>query len=170
MVRATDIFESLVETLSDATLVAPAVKTALLHDRSKRSKSSSASTYFYEFAHATERGDYPSQLGCVAGDDLPYLFGAPLVPGMNLGYFSSSYTKQETSFSEMVMTYLGNFVRTGLVLYIYQYILFPHYLSLKSVFQRHHYCHDSRVERSGEKQVYIHTRKSTIRSMRKRGS
>lgn len=129
MTRATDIFESLVETLSDATLVAPAVKTALLHDRSKRSKSSAASTYFYEFAHATERGDYPSQLGCVAGDDLPYIFGAPLVPGMNLGYFSSSYTKQETSFSEMVMTYLGNFVRTGLVLHI----LFPQYLSLKSV-------------------------------------
>ena len=101
------------ELLSDATLAAPVVRTGLLHEKSKRKPS--VSTYFYEFSHSTERGDYPSHLGCIIGDDLSYLFGAPLVPGMSLGYFSSSFTKQETSFGEVVMTYFGNFIRTGLV-------------------------------------------------------
>ena len=110
-IHSTDIFESLVEVLSDATLVAPVIKTALIHERAK--KKPSVSTYFYEFAHATERGDYPSHLGCINGDDLSYLFGAALVPGMTLGHFSTSFTKQETSFTEMVMTYFANFVRTG---------------------------------------------------------
>src|SRR5207245_2941602 len=102
-IHATDIFESLVELLSDSTVVAPLIRTGILHSKHRKN------TYFYEFAHATERGDFPSHLGCIMGDDLAYFFGAPLVPGMQLGYFPATFTRQEAVFTEMVMTYLGNF-------------------------------------------------------------
>lgn len=49
--------------------------------------------------------------GCVHGDDLPYMFGAPLVGGFS--HFPKNYTKSEVALSEVVMAYWSNFVRTG---------------------------------------------------------
>lgn len=49
--------------------------------------------------------------GCIHGEDLPYIFGAPLVGGFN--HFTRNYTKTEISLSEVVMYYWANFVRTG---------------------------------------------------------
>ena len=49
--------------------------------------------------------------GCVQGDDLPYIFGAPLVGGFN--HFTRNYTKAEVALSEAVMVYWANFVRSG---------------------------------------------------------
>jgi neuroligin len=109
MIQATDHFESLIELISDATIVSPVIKTALVHERVKKK----SSTYLFEFSHSSERSHYPSHLGCINGDELSYFFGAPLINGHSLGSFSTTYTKQETSFSEAVMTYFGNFVKTG---------------------------------------------------------
>lgn len=103
----TDTLESLIEVLGDATIMAPLIKTGSIHSRLQRN------TYLYELTHGSERGDYPSHLGSIKGDDLSYIFGAPLLPGMALGYFTTYYTKQETALSELIMTYFGNFIRTG---------------------------------------------------------
>lgn len=49
--------------------------------------------------------------GCIHGEDLPYVFGAPLVS--NLGHFAKNFTKAESLLSETVMLYWSNFARTG---------------------------------------------------------
>lgn len=49
--------------------------------------------------------------GCIHGEDLPYVFGAPLVGGFS--HFPRNYTKSEISLSEAVMLYWSNFIRTG---------------------------------------------------------
>lgn len=50
-------------------------------------------------------------MGTVHGEDLPYIFGAPLVEGFS--HFPSNYTKSEVALSEAVMIYWTNFARTG---------------------------------------------------------
>lgn len=54
---------------------------------------------------------YFQRQGCIHGEDLPYLFGAPLVGGFS--HFTRNYTKTEINLSEVVMLYWSNFVRTG---------------------------------------------------------
>lgn len=55
--------------------------------------------------------------GCIHGEDLPYIFGAPLVGGFN--HFPRNYTKSEISLSESVMLYWSNFIRTGYVFVLF---------------------------------------------------
>ena len=49
----------------------------------------------------------------IHGDELPYVFGSPLVDG--LSPFPSSYTSAEKMMSEAVMTYWTNFAKSGYV-------------------------------------------------------
>lgn len=51
------------------------------------------------------------RMGTVHGEELPYLFGAPLVDGFN--HFPKNYTKWEIALSEAVIIYWTNFARTG---------------------------------------------------------
>ncbi|KAH9632705.1 hypothetical protein HF086_017864, partial [Spodoptera exigua] len=51
------------------------------------------------------------RMGSVHGEELPYLFGAPLVDG--LGHFPRNYTKSEVALSEAFILYMANFARTG---------------------------------------------------------
>ncbi|KAH8330867.1 hypothetical protein KR067_008363 [Drosophila pandora] len=67
--------------------------------------------YFYVFDYQTKDGDYPQRMGTVHGEDLPYIFGAPLVDGFS--HFPQNYTKSETALSEAVMIFWTNFARTG---------------------------------------------------------
>jgi neuroligin len=55
--------------------------------------------------------DFLQRQGCVHGEELPYVFGAPLVGG--LSHFPRNYTKAEVQLSEAVMIYWSNFARTG---------------------------------------------------------
>lgn len=50
-------------------------------------------------------------MGTVHGEDLPYIFGAPLVEGFS--HFPRNYTKSEVALSEAVMIFWSNFARTG---------------------------------------------------------
>ncbi|CAH0386567.1 unnamed protein product [Bemisia tabaci] len=50
-------------------------------------------------------------MGSVHGEELPYLFGAPLVESFS--HFSHNYTKAEVTLSETFIVYLTNFARTG---------------------------------------------------------
>jgi neuroligin len=49
--------------------------------------------------------------GCIHGEELPYIFGAPLVGG--LMHFPRNYTKSEVLLSEAAVIYWSNFARTG---------------------------------------------------------
>lgn len=51
------------------------------------------------------------RMGTVHGEDLPYIFGAPLVEGFS--HFPRNYTKSEVALSEAVMIFWSNFARTG---------------------------------------------------------
>lgn len=50
-------------------------------------------------------------MGTVHGEELPYIFGAPLVDGFN--HFLKNYTKSELALAEAVIIYIANFARTG---------------------------------------------------------
>ena len=78
-----------------------------MHSKAKKS------TYFYNFAYQTEEGDFSARSGCIHGQDLAYLLGAPLVSGMQLSFFSTNFSRTESSLSETVMTYWTNFAKTG---------------------------------------------------------
>lgn len=54
---------------------------------------------------------YKQRMGTVHGEDLPYIFGAPLVEGFS--HFPRNYTKSEVALSEAVMIFWSNFARTG---------------------------------------------------------
>ncbi|XP_058454581.1 neuroligin-4, Y-linked [Malaya genurostris] len=100
-----NIRDETLEALSDARVVAPAVQTADLHSADHRN------SFLYVFDYQTKFGDFPQRQGCIHGEDLPYLFGAPLVGGFN--HFTRNYTKSEIALSEAVMIYWSNFIRTG---------------------------------------------------------
>lgn len=51
------------------------------------------------------------RMGTVHGEDLPYVFGAPLVDGFS--HFPRNYTKSEVALSEAIMIFWSNFARTG---------------------------------------------------------
>ncbi|XP_034232919.1 neuroligin-1-like [Thrips palmi] len=96
------------EALSDARVVAPAVLTADLHAAVTPNR-----TYIYVFDYQTKFGDYQQRQGCIHGEELPYVLGAPLAGTEGLSFFTNNYTKQEGLLSEAVMTYWTNFARTG---------------------------------------------------------
>ena len=56
------------------------------------------------------------RLGCLHGEELAYLFGAPLAVhllGRSIGHFPSNFSKSEVTLSEAVMTYWINFAKYG---------------------------------------------------------
>ncbi|XP_063224027.1 neuroligin-2-like [Bacillus rossius redtenbacheri] len=94
------------EALGDAQVVAPVVRTADLHAAAPRRR-----PYLYVFEYQTKYGDYPQRQGCVHGEELAYLFGAPLVGGF--AHFPRNYTKAELLLAETVMTYWSSFAWSG---------------------------------------------------------
>nr|XP_001810887.1 PREDICTED: neuroligin-4, Y-linked isoform X1 [Tribolium castaneum] len=100
-----NIRDETLEALSDAQYVAPVVHTADLHSAEHRN------SFLYVFDYQTKFGDYPQRQGCIHGEELPYLFGAPLVGGFM--HFVRNYTKSEVLLAETTMIYWSNFARTG---------------------------------------------------------
>ncbi|GFG34208.1 hypothetical protein Cfor_08179, partial [Coptotermes formosanus] len=105
--------DATVAALSDAEFVAPLVQTGDLLSYKVLSNPGPDATksYFYVFDYQTKDGDYPQRMGTVHGEELPYVFGAPLVDGFN--HFPRNYTKSEVGLSEAVIVYFSNFARTG---------------------------------------------------------
>ncbi|XP_017774770.1 PREDICTED: neuroligin-1-like [Nicrophorus vespilloides] len=100
-----NIRDETLEALSDAQYVAPVVHTADLHSAEHRN------SFLYVFDYQTKFGDYPQRQGCIHGEELPYVFGAPLVGGLT--HFGRNYTKSEMLLAETTMIYWSNFARTG---------------------------------------------------------
>lgn len=57
--------------------------------------------FFYVFDYQTKDGDYPQRMGTVHGEDLPYVFGAPLVEGIVSFDFVSIWIKIRFIFRTM---------------------------------------------------------------------
>lgn len=106
--------DAAVSALSDAQYVAPLVHTGdLLSQPSSggNQDGEGSKCFFSVFDYQTKDGDYPQRMGTVHGEELPYVFGAPLVDGFS--HFPKNYTKSEIALSEAIMIYWSNFVRTG---------------------------------------------------------
>ncbi|XP_056632863.1 neuroligin-4, Y-linked [Diorhabda sublineata] len=106
--------DSVIAALSDAQFVAPLVQTGdLLSAKPPQTgqEGEGPKTFFYVFDYQTKDGDYPQRMGTVHGEELPYIFGAPLVDGFN--HFPKNYTRSELALSESFLIYIANFVRTG---------------------------------------------------------
>ncbi|XP_015588144.1 neuroligin-1 [Cephus cinctus] len=100
-----NIRDSTMEALSDGHTVAPLMRIAYYHARR------GAKTYFYHFNYQTRDSDYLQRLGSVRGEDIPYLFGLPLVAGGP--FFPQNYTRQDQGVAEAVLTFFTNFAKTG---------------------------------------------------------
>ncbi|XP_022241701.1 neuroligin-4, X-linked-like isoform X1 [Limulus polyphemus] len=101
-----NIRQNTANALGDSLIVAPIVRMANYHSKVN------PRTFFYVFGHQSEHGDYPERLGCVHGEELPYILGAPLVDG-DLSYFQKNFTHAEVALSMAVMTYWTNFAKYG---------------------------------------------------------
>lgn len=119
------VLESTAEAIGDATIVAPTVRAGLLHARRVKESKSPRKTYFYNFAYSDETVSSSTSEGKISslhGEELPFLFGAPLLsphftPSSSfpyLGFFDTKrYSIADASLSEVVMSYWINFVKTG---------------------------------------------------------
>ncbi|KAK3926798.1 Neuroligin-1 [Frankliniella fusca] len=107
------------EALSDAQVVAPVVLTADVHSNTAANK-----TFLYVFDYQTKYGDYQQvrlsarpglfqRQGCIHGEDLAYVLGAPLSAGLRHSHLPRNFTKSEAMLSEATMNYWINFARTG---------------------------------------------------------
>ncbi|XP_053601645.1 neuroligin-4, Y-linked-like isoform X2 [Plodia interpunctella] len=110
--------DATVAALSDAQYVAPLVQSGdLLSGGPKPALSDEegpgrpTKTFFYVFDYQTKDGFYPQRIGAVHGEELPYVFGVPLVDGF--GHFPQNYTKSEVALSECMMLFVANFARSG---------------------------------------------------------
>ncbi|XP_020290884.1 neuroligin-1-like isoform X2 [Pseudomyrmex gracilis] len=105
------IRDSTMEALSDGHTVAPLMRIAFYHARR------GAKTYFYHFNHQTKENGYLQwetslqRLGSVRGEDVPYIFGLPLVAGG--AFFPRNYSRQDQGVAEAVLTFFTNFAKTG---------------------------------------------------------
>ncbi|XP_022647725.1 neuroligin-4, X-linked-like isoform X2 [Varroa destructor] len=105
------ILEETAEALSDALVVGPIVETGSLHAQAVAYRRTHSTTNFYVFGYHSEESLYAQKTGCVNGDDLPYVLGAPLLGTASALY--GNYSKQEAQLSEMVISYWANFFRSG---------------------------------------------------------
>lgn len=126
--------KTLVALFTDHQWVAPAVATADLHARY------GSPTYFYAFYHRCHGGPGagggagpgggaggagggaegdPAQpgpwveSGAAHGDELPYVFGAPLAAAGVADVFGCNFSRGDVMLSAVVMTYWTNFAKTG---------------------------------------------------------
>jgi neuroligin len=70
-------------------------------------------TYFYAFYHHCQSEMKPSWADSAHGDEVPYVFGIPMIGPTEL--FSCNFSKNDVMLSAVVMTYWTNFAKTGYV-------------------------------------------------------
>ncbi|KAM8750132.1 neuroligin-4, X-linked isoform 2-T2 [Rhynchonycteris naso] len=97
--------KTLVALFTDHQWVAPAVATADLHAQY------GSPTYFYAFYHHCQSEMKPSWADSAHGDEVPYVFGIPMIGPTDL--FSCNFSKNDVMLSAVVMTYWTNFAKTG---------------------------------------------------------
>ncbi|XP_035279527.1 neuroligin-1-like isoform X4 [Anguilla anguilla] len=97
--------KTLLALFTDHQWVAPAVATADLHS------SFGSPTYFYAFYHHCQTEQVPPWADAAHGDEIPYVFGLPMIGPTDL--FPCNFSKNDVMLSAVVMTYWTNFAKTG---------------------------------------------------------
>ncbi|XP_017573318.1 neuroligin-1 isoform X3 [Pygocentrus nattereri] len=97
--------KTLLALFTDHQWVAPAVATADLHS------SFGSPTYFYAFYHHCQTEQVPPWADAAHGDEIPYVFGLPMIGPTEL--FPCNFSKNDVMLSAVVMTYWTNFAKTG---------------------------------------------------------
>ncbi|XP_019616076.1 PREDICTED: neuroligin-4, X-linked-like [Branchiostoma belcheri] len=96
-----------VRMLTEQQIAVPIVEVANLHS----TKNTESSTYMYSYSYKAINTPNPKWVGAVHGDELPFVFGAPVAPR---GIFQQlNFTKGESMMSVAMMTYWSNFAKTG---------------------------------------------------------
>lgn len=107
--------ENVMQLISDGQYVAPLVEMGQYHSRFN-------DTFFYSFSYSTQSVKFPKWSSGVHGDELPYIFGAPLVEG--LSPFPSDYNSAEIAISEAMMRFWSNFAKSGYVYINIEFLIF----------------------------------------------
>ncbi|KAK3509411.1 hypothetical protein QTP70_033972, partial [Hemibagrus guttatus] len=97
--------KTLVAMFTDHQWVEPAMVTADLHARY------GSPTFFYAFYHHCQSPMKPAWADSAHGDEIPYVFGIPLVGPTEL--FPCNFSRNDIMLSAVVMTYWTNFAKTG---------------------------------------------------------
>uniref|UniRef100_A0A8C7D2Z0 Neuroligin 3a n=1 Tax=Oncorhynchus kisutch TaxID=8019 RepID=A0A8C7D2Z0_ONCKI len=97
--------KTLVALFTDHQWVEPSVVTADLHARY------GSPTYFYAFYHHCQSLMKPAWSDAAHGDEVPYVFGIPMIGPTDL--FPCNFSKNDIMLSAVVMTYWTNFAKTG---------------------------------------------------------
>ncbi|XP_028838344.1 neuroligin-2b isoform X1 [Denticeps clupeoides] len=97
--------KTLLALFTDHQWVAPAVATAKLHAEFQ------SPVYFYTFHHHCQTEARPEWADAAHGDEIPYVFGVPMVGATDL--FPCNFSKNDIMLSAVVMTYWTNFAKTG---------------------------------------------------------
>ncbi|XP_041750998.2 neuroligin-3 isoform X4 [Coregonus clupeaformis] len=97
--------KTLVALFTDHQWVEPSVVTADLHARY------GSPTYFYAFYHHCQSLMKPVWSDSAHGDEVPYVFGIPMVGATDL--FPCNFSRNDIMLSAVVMTYWTNFAKSG---------------------------------------------------------
>ncbi|CAJ1064306.1 neuroligin-2b isoform X2 [Xyrichtys novacula] len=97
--------KTLLALFTDHQWVAPAVATAKLHAEFQ------SPVFFYTFHHHCQTEARPEWADAAHGDEIPYVFGIPMVGATDL--FPCNFSKNDVMLSAVVMTYWTNFAKTG---------------------------------------------------------
>ncbi|KAM8882106.1 neuroligin-2a isoform 1-T1 [Synchiropus picturatus] len=97
--------KTLLALFTDHQWVAPAVATAKLHAEFQ------SPVYFYTFYHHCQTETRPEWADAAHGDEIPYVFGVPMIGATDL--FPCNFSKNDVMLSAVVMTYWTNFAKTG---------------------------------------------------------
>uniref|UniRef100_A0AAY4EQU2 Carboxylesterase type B domain-containing protein n=1 Tax=Denticeps clupeoides TaxID=299321 RepID=A0AAY4EQU2_9TELE len=97
--------KTLVALFTDHQWVEPSVVTADLHARY------GSPTYFYAFYHHCQSPMKPAWSDAAHGDEVPYVFGVPLIGPTEL--FPCNFSRNDVMLSAVVMTYWTNFAKSG---------------------------------------------------------
>uniref|UniRef100_A0A8C5NFG1 Neuroligin-2-like n=1 Tax=Gouania willdenowi TaxID=441366 RepID=A0A8C5NFG1_GOUWI len=97
--------KTLLALFTDHQWVAPAVATAKLYTEFQ------SPVYFYTFHHHCQTEARPEWADAAHGDEIPYVFGIPMVGATDL--FPCNFSKNDVMLSAVVMTYWTNFAKTG---------------------------------------------------------
>ncbi|XP_069500518.1 neuroligin-2 isoform X1 [Ambystoma mexicanum] len=97
--------KTLLALFTDHQWVAPAVATAKLHAEYQ------SPVYFYTFYHHCQTDTRPEWADAAHGDEIPYVFGVPMIGATDL--FPCNFSKSDVMLSAVVMTYWTNFAKTG---------------------------------------------------------
>ncbi|XP_041093386.1 neuroligin-2-like isoform X1 [Polyodon spathula] len=97
--------KTLLALFTDHQWVAPAIATAKLHAEFQ------SPVYFYTFYHHCQTEARPEWADAAHGDEIPYVFGIPMIGATDL--FPCNFSKNDVMLSAVVMTYWTNFAKTG---------------------------------------------------------